>query len=399
MPPGVKHYEIQCRFDNRLMVGARRSGGNVSLALDFVPGATLRGAFARWHLTLPPGQQDWNGFLSEVSFCDLTPGGGAPIPLSARGCKYGEGFLDGMNGHGVYDALLPGFAHDTCCHICRGELKGRRGWMLCGAGFEFAHAEKHALGHTAVDIETRTAAPGLYYLEESVVARDGFIGEILVYPPGTIFDQLRALAVAGGLRIGHGRSKGMGSAHVFVRDAPASALPSIDERLRGMQTELNRRPGMLHAAGFSITLRSRAVLLDDYLRFRTGVEIADLVEAAGAFGGAALFARTLSGFQLAAAFTETERVFGWNEVSGMPRSPDLAVRGGAAFLFIRDDQPLAGAEVEALAQGFETVEARGIGERTGEGYGRIAICDPFHWRGEHERGGEFAPDGARYILH
>src|SRR5207247_1641884 len=132
-----------------------------------------------------------------------------------------------------------------------------------------------------------------------------------------------------------------------------------DDRLRGLQKELGLRSGFENAAGFSVTLRSRAILLDDYLRFRSQLEVADLVEAASLScppEEASAFRKTLRGFKPAAHFIHTDPVYGWNGSSGMPRSPDIAVRAGASFLFVRQDQPLAASEIAVLASGFEAVE-------------------------------------------
>jgi hypothetical protein len=57
-------------------------------------------------------------------------------------------------------------------------------------------------------------------------------------------------------------------------------------------------------------------------------------------------------------------------------------------------------EISALGAAFDEIEIHGIGERRTEGFGRVTFCDPFHWRGEHERvEDESADNGKRCILH
>src|SRR5437588_10164803 len=107
----------------------------------------------------------------------------------------------------------------------------------------------------------------------------------------------------------------------------------------------------------------------------------DLLEAAGEEFRAAV------GFELTRRFSGIEWVFGWNPTAGLPKTPDLAVRAGAAFLFERRGTPLETEELAVLGRVMETIEATGIGERRAEGFGRVIFCDAFHWRGEYKRDG------------
>lgn len=61
---------------------------------------------------------------------------------------------------------------------------------------------------------------------------------------------------------------------------------------------------------------------------------------------------------------ETERVYGFNATSGLPRAPALALRRGSCW-------KIAGKGGEALAQALHAKGA--LGERTGEGFGRFMI--------------------------
>ena len=394
MPAAVKRYWLRCTADGALSLGARRSAraGSVGASLEYIPGSTLRGALAQLHQRWPERKQRWDLFLAGASFPDLTPAGARAVPLSARTCKYEGGFWIPLPKHGVYDSVLPLGDEDLVCDRCGAELKGHTGWME--DGYRGVRVAKAITGHTAIDIHTRTAAAGMLYMEETVAAPGGFAGELTVPESDAAFmEELLRDAKQAGLRIGHGVRKGMGWVDLDYGEGP---LPGVEgpgaavERLSGMQERLHAIRGRERDAAFSVTLRSRAILLDDHLRYRSTVDLADLEG----------WAEMPAGFDLTRRFTETEWVFGWNEAAGLPRSPDLAIRQGAAFLFERKGRPLEQAEIEKMAAGMDAIEAAGIGERRVEGFGRVVLCDRFHWRGEYERNaGEFTSAGEQYLLH
>jgi hypothetical protein len=409
MPPAVTRYWIEVRPTRALVVGKTRGVGNITPTLDYIPGATFRGALAA--LNEAP---DWDVFLKDISFPDLTPGGAVSIPLSARTCKYGKGFRSEMGLHGVYDLLLPGGTPKLTCdwqvpdpngmRSCDGDLDRFYGWMIPGAERPRPKLEKLASGHTAIDICTRTAAPGLFFLEESISAPDGFAGELIAWGGDMAgLEALLGTAATKGVRIGHGVRKGMGWGSLESRAdyRPGDPPVPLADRIRGLQDALNSRPGYEECAGLSVTLRSRAILMDNYLRFRSRVETGDLLEATQLHGGeAAGLQNLLSDFVPEEWFTATSWAHGWNAASGLPRSPDLAIEAGACFLFLRKGRPLDDAEIEAFAGALETLEIFGIGERGVEGFGRVVFCDPFHWRSDYERVIR-APDGGseHYVLH
>jgi hypothetical protein len=177
--------------------------------------------------------------------------------------------------------------------------------------------------------------------------------------------------------------------------SPADEQPPLIERIRGMQAKLRETPDHAGDAAFSVTFRARAILLDDYLRFRSRVTLEDL-------GGARAdrLGVLLKGFRPATRFTRTDWVYGWSAGARLPKSPDLAVAAGACFLFVRRGSPLSEDEIAVLCDGLEEFEASGLGERLEEGFGRVVICDPFHWSEEYERGSvESETLSTHYVLH
>jgi hypothetical protein len=184
---------------------------------------------------------------------------------------------------------MPAEFRRTECDLCGGELQPHSGWMLYGSGYEEVCGSKSANGHTAIDIVTRTASQGLYFLEEFVRSGEGFAGEMLAWDDqraelGALLQQ----AAKEGLRIGHGKHKGMGWVQVEWEEGFRLGGPSlpVEDRIRGMQKRLRSTPGYENSAGFSVTLQSRTILLDEYLRFRSRLRVSDLLEAVQAGPGA-----------------------------------------------------------------------------------------------------------------
>jgi CRISPR-associated protein Csx10 len=396
MGDGVTRYWIEVQPRGEMLLGRKRGAGNTVESLDFIPGTAFRGALAALNRS-----GDWELFLEGVSFPDLTAGGSVPIPLSARECKYARGFA-GPAGHGRYDFLLPGPAGKAECQVCGGDLKRSTGWMIAGASYSEEKCEKAATGHTGIDIRTRSAAAGLFYVEQTITSKTGFGGEVVAgnrHRP--LLEELFRNAESSGIRLGHGLRKGLGQADFHLLNFQPDPLVSMAERLRGMQHALGKRSGTAQAAGLSVTLTSRAVLLDDYLCYRSDLTVEDLAASVPASaGGASALRQALQGFQPCRTFTDTSRVYGWNAVSGLPRSPDVAIAAGACFLFLRPEAPLEDGEIRKLAPLLETLETSGVGERRAEGFGRIVFCDPFHWR-DDDGGYERRPGGSGrpYVRH
>lgn len=397
MQADLVRFQIFCQPEGLLVLSARRGAGNVMNSLDYIPGTTLRGALAALYGEMP-GPLDWNLFRAGVYFPDLTPSGGIPIPRSALTCKHARGFRQQVDSHGVVDVLLFPRPSTLRCERCDADLKPHRGWMLARDAISEPPLHRTATLHTAIHHGTRSANPGLFYLEESIYTTDGFRGELWAATERVAeVQELLGEAVRRGLKIGHGRSKGLGRVTVFLETPdPDAALPTADSRIRGMQEMLRNAPDHRNDAAFSVTLRSRAILLDEYLRFRAKPSLADFHFRAASVR----FTELLATFRPRVSYTATEPVFGWNLSANLPKSPDSAIAAGACYLYGRRDQPLTDGEISVLATGFTQLEAQGIGERVEEGFGRVTFCDPFHWRSEGITGSvNDGIDREKHILH
>ncbi len=68
---------------------------------------------------------------------------------------------------------------------------------------------------------------------------------------------------------------------------------------------------------------------------------------------------------------------GFQSAWGLPKQTDLAVQAGGVHLYQVD-------ALDGWAQRLERLEAQGVGSRRAEGFGRVRVCDPFHYEAVKE---------------
>lgn len=66
---------------------------------------------------------------------------------------------------------------------------------------------------------------------------------------------------------------------------------------------------------------------------------------------------------------------GWNARQGLPKEDEPAVGRGSVLLFQAEP-----GKVDALLPRLKEAEEKGIGRRREEGFGRVQVCDPFHYQ-------------------
>ncbi len=133
---------------------------------------------------------------------------------------------------------------------------------------------------------------------------------------------------------------------------------------------------------FTISLPTGAVLVDDLLRYT--LDPAGMVpwlpplpppdptirtfETPGKeFEGSRLWCVT--------AMAQHERLRGWNAAHGLPRQDEWAVTRGSVYAYLYEGDASGQAALQAK---LRDLEARGIGARRNEGFGRVVVCDAFH---------------------
>lgn len=173
------------------------------------------------------------------------------------------------------------------------------------------------------------------------------------------------------VRIGTGRTRGMGQVSIAVGEDVESNAGEFGSKLTRFDTALRELASIksvkeLKPFYFAITLQAPTILCDAFLRYYKTLDAALLLALLGLSASSWTFERVYQNVGV-------QRIGGWNEVWGAPRYNDYALEMGSTFLFA-SEQPLNNDLIEAL----RVCEETGIGRRRSEGFGRISVSDPFH---------------------
>ena len=421
----MRHLAVTVTLESPLALAERKPRGQAAPGLDYLPGARLRGAVAALLLeegVCPPAHRGPHAHCATADcpfgalfagpapalFRDALPGEATEVlPATARSCKHVPGFRapaargarrDPDAGHGVFDTLLDrasweilnpaGLLYQPRCPApdCGGRVEPYRGYYgRHPVGGTLAYFRPRVptrqLARVALDRRRRVAADELLYTlpvvseaypdprDQDTLRPTVFRGEVLA--PDDANGALLAEALGRVDRLGGGASRGLGAVRIAVADAPAPE-PLAARLERFAHTFHQRRDqyarlaplsaASLQGAYFSLDLRADALL-----RRRgwepTAVLDADLLRAATGVDDPSL--------TLVRAHAEGDWRGGWQAAWGLPRPTELVARRGSCYLFRTTN-------LAAWAAALETLETRGIGARTAEGYGEVRVCDPFH---------------------
>jgi CRISPR-associated protein Csx10 len=324
-----------------------------------------------------------------------------PAPLTARTCKRYPGFLFAANdsylGHGVRDSLfawsifklinqgddIPASMLELVkkqqqCEKCNkatriAEDYYRRNESMLNRPMIAAHVSTRFQTHTGISRETGTVQQGILYSREVFREQTRFWG-LLKTPDelaGPLLHFLQEVAESGLLRLGMGRSRGLGKVKLDVQllDDTADTYSAFTERLKTFHErftrEIDKVPGVRKPDfTFALTLHSPTILYDELLRYHHSISEATLGR---------LVDLPADSFRQLYQVTDARRVTGWSEAWCLPRFHDLAMDTGSVFFFASN----LGAE-ETLLRGLYRLEQEGIGEQRSEGFGRVSVSDPFH---------------------
>lgn len=331
-----------------------------------------------------------------------------PLPRTAQTCKRFPGFRplhaekDDEERHGIRDSLfdwgilallerekkhtiatllrVPDVHKD--CQVCKQAMDHVSGYYRCAGNNPGqrmqSRVETHLQTRVGINRAWGVAEESILYNREVFDETMRFWGEILVpdelHQPFSAF--LQEADEEDILRIGTGRTRGLGRVQIVKQPLPEMRredLTAFAQRLTAFSDvlkDLAREAGVESADPFyfAITLRSATVLRDEFLRYKTTLDTSTLADALDL--EASLFSRIYQA-------SEVQRISGWNEIWGTPRSHDYALTMGSTFLFA------CRCPLDAeLSQKLYALEEHGLGQRHSEGFGRISLSDPFHQQGE-----------------
>lgn len=385
---------LTIRSRSPLALHTERTAIQFTPTLDYVPGSSLRGAVAAHYLqeagtATDPQFHDF--FLGEqISFPDLWPtrGRGQPTyvtPATARACKR---YSPEEQPESVSDSLLRLALADesrdvqplkdpkweNCpAKVCQG--KNRREGRLSEYYVQLVpeyvgvKARQRMLTGTSINRPTKTVQPGMLFAQRVLEEEQFFLGRVQVWGERGR-DQLAALEgwlpPGTRLQIGYGRSRGLGSIVVDGWDTPP-VEPDLRDRwdtfnraIRELWQHYDYPAAMKY---FSLTTQSHLVLRDACGQPVTALAGRDDVETL----------LGLPGVELCRHVICPAVVMGWNAAQGRPKTDAPAIGRGSVLLF-RVAPEKEGEMLERLIE----IEAEGLGERRGEGFGRVRVCDPFH---------------------
>jgi CRISPR-associated protein Csx10 len=325
-----------------------------------------------------------------------------PIPKTAQSCKRFRGFLKGSGSeqHGVRDSLLDWAVfklsdersidvltkHKRCGYPIVGREEGCGEVMDHFSGFYrrtsfvpppynrmAAKVDTRLLTRTGINRNWDIVEEGILYNRE-VIDEGAYFWGMVQLPDGllpTFKGFVEEADNAGLIRIGTGRTRGLGQIQLTIHEVEEeeNSFDSFRQRLMDFDAELRKRMGDMPANEddrfyFALTLHSPVILRDDLLRYR-GTICGEVLASY-----AKLPSKTLRQIHQVAS---VERVTGWSELWGTPRTQECAIATGSVFLFASTEKAS-----DTLLEKLFKLENEGIGERRAEGFGRICFSDPFH---------------------
>ena len=364
-----------------------RSRAQFTPGLDYIPGSALRGAAAAHYLRTYGKDEAFHALFvaDQSSFADLLPAmrelPGRLLPATACLCKrHGWDHTESLTDSLLRLALVEEMENTAPVDDVR--------WKHCPApdcGQERDRAAGYAtpnnaqikvtsrlLTGTSIHRATGMVESGMLFSQEVLGEGQFFRGTVRIAGGEEAAGGLRArlealLPVGERLRVGAARSRGLGLVEVTDWRDPWAGL-SLDSRwsqfkraMAALWKAYEAKPG---EACFSITLESDLLLRDPAQRPITRLaEQEDVAELIG-----------LEGVTLSRHVLRPTTVRGWNAQQGLPKETEPAL-GRGSVLFFR----ITTADEAAVRQQLAAIEAEGLGRRRSEGFGRVRVCDPFHY--------------------
>lgn len=391
---------VLIRLDEPLMIARRAEAGNQYETLETIPGSVLRGALA-WRIArrFALSSDNMDSYLTFVQlffrdslrFSALNPVTviertiGYPSIAAPRDmvtCELYPGFSGNSGeGHGIW-SLLSDQDLDKCpiCSQQKGiqsqnsrqvKLEPLNGYISL---IEDVPRSKHkpvstVEMHIRIDPNSGRVRTGDLYGYVALEAGQYFVGEITCTNE-SVWNALRTMAdlqpdgAVNELKLGKAAQRGYGRVSAVFQPIDKNKPPlfhvqSFNERLTSTE----------HV---TMLLLSDAIVPDPWGRFWRGFDPAWLKRELQLSDGAEVSIDCNQNGE-ALAFSAVRTVDAFNAALGLPRARDIAlVAGSSARLSFK------GIEVNKLVECLEKVEARGIGLRRDEGFGRVAFNHPVY---------------------
>ncbi|MFL6214388.1 MAG: CRISPR-associated RAMP protein Csx10 [Blastocatellia bacterium] len=411
--------EITIRAESPLSLGTVKAyGGTLIESGGYIAGSQLRGALgALKGYASKADEQELDQLLGQperagICFpnCYLTDGLPAfPLPLTAQSCKRSSGWIGQDNKknrgtHGVADTLIMQLAYDRVardgdrwriplpfqykCPQCGDRTESKGGIIEYRGKGNYAAPEVsfHRQTRVAINRARLTAEEGQLYSVRAIDEGSQFIGLMEV-------DETRAFKARTWLeqitRIGGRTSRGFGRIKITAADPKPAPSDSLRQRLEDFNREYkNSEKSLIEIAHdppaaetrtlFTINLRADALL-----RTELGLPTLRLDAAAVVAACRPLLTtdeyRALEEMALTwiTEYTQPIHLSGWQTAWRLPKEVLLASRLGGLYVFAAETSGNPN-RFSTLISILSKLQQAGVGEMREDGYGQIAICDPFH---------------------
>lgn len=381
----VVERELTVRNLSPLILRADRSRVQHNPTLDYIPGSAIRGALAASYLQNQGDDTPFHAIFAagRASFGDLLPSEsdrpGRLLPATARVCKY----YRFRHAASLTDSLLRLEAAERRgdagslggawkeCPKCREKRDRVSGYVTpASPDFEPVTVRKRLLAGTAIQRFTGTAETAMLYSQEALEEGQVFKGLVRFFGDGAA--ELRAnleqmAPVRHRLTLGAGRSRGTGLIRIEGW-APAFPESPVEDRFDSFNAAWQSLARTGEEVYFSLTAMSHLLLRD-----RAGLPVTSLGGRPGALGFDTLLGLPDARLHRHVVIPAVAR--GWNALQGLPKEDEPAIGRGSAFLI-----SVRPGERASLVRRLGNVEAQGLGRRRAEGFGRVVICDSFHFR-------------------
>lgn len=357
-----------------------RVASQFAKTLDYLPGSTVRGAFAEIFINkIGTGHDLFQRiFVSEeIRFSDFLPSDqtNAPLllPATAAACKrHGLAHYNSLHDR-LFDNLL---AHDQAVPEARVCACGERIDRLSGVYMQSVNdrilkvnPRRQLRMHVGISRPRGTATHGQLFSYDMLTAKPlletkecplYFIGTLATDSPdaNALFAEIEKIVHdREHLSIGKGRTRGLGELRIASRSKLGNES-DFETRWKEFSSKLSDQEKRF--CYFSITLNSHLILKD-------------------ALGRPLLSAAAPSDFglgdevQIVAKFLSKAIVAGWNAAQGLPKPDTVALARGCVFGFRAPRE-----NSEEIKMKLSALEMSGVGERRAEGFGQITVCHSFH---------------------
>lgn len=405
----------------------------------YIPGNTLLGSLATIHRVFRPEQtEEFERFFlrGELLYSNLYPstleskeieqieqGPVYSIPRTAESCKRYKGFLpvkgeDG-DGHGVRDNLvdwavfnlgkfypslkrLKALQDHRTCKWCGEPLHHFEGYYrpstIDPERMVQTKNSSRLQTHTGIDRDSGTVREGILYNRQVFEEGSKFWGEIrlpvdeqLVTSFNSFLWEVKDSHL---LRMGTGRTRGMGkvelSFEIKETDTVKDKRADFNQRTKDLNECIHIKIKDAEASEkdleklreqffFALTLHSPVIFTDDFLRYRSRIDVEMLYELFDITYDKQREQTNVYNLKSVYSNFSNRRITGWQELWGTPRTNEYAIDTGSVFLFQCDKD-----KREKVLDTLFNLEEQGIGNRRAEGFGRICVSDPFHLRSEQK---------------